>query len=169
MATEAGIGGFAYYHYWFNGHRLLERPVSEMLLTKTPQFPFLLVWANENWTRQWNGGNRQILMPQQYSPTDDLNHIEALRPALTDERYICRNGKPILAVYRSSLLPNPTATTDLWRAAAERWGLPGLYLLRVESFPSESGDPRALGYDAAVQFQPSWENHARSFSELPHS
>jgi lipopolysaccharide biosynthesis protein len=163
LAAAAGIGGFAYYHYWFNGRRLLERPVDDNIRSGKPDFPFLLVWANENWTRRWDGGDNEILMAQHYSAEDDLRHIRSLRPALTDDRYLCRSGKPVFAVYRSSQLPNPVATTERWRAEAERWGLPGLYLLRIESFPDELGDPRSLGFDAAVLFQPSWEN----IPELP--
>jgi hypothetical protein len=91
-----------------------------------------------------------------YSLDDDLAHIRALRPALCDERYLCRDGKPVFAVYRSKWLPDPVATTDVWRREAELWGLPGLYLLRVESAADEFGDPQARGFDAAVEFQPSW-------------
>jgi len=154
LATTAGLAGFAYYHYWFNGRQLLERPVNEILDANEPDFPFLLVWANENWTRKWDGGDNEILIAQHYSSADDLAHIRALRAALCDERYLCRDGKPILAIYRTGLLPNPVATTDMWRREAQCWGLPGLYLLRIESFPDETGDPTTIGFDGAVQFQP---------------
>jgi O-antigen biosynthesis protein len=166
MASEAGIDAFAYYHYWFNGHRLLERPLDDIIREKTPAFPFIYVWANENWTRRWDGGETEILIEQHYSLEDDLAHIRALRPALTDERYLSRNGKPILAIYRSSRLPNPLATTEVWRREAERWGLPGLYLLRIESFPDEIGDPRPPGFDAAIQFQPAWWNIQKSWTNI---
>lgn len=156
LANEAGISAFAYYHYWFNGHQLLEKPVKEILRSEDPEFPFMLVWANENWTRRWDGGERKILMEQHYSREDDLEHIRALRPALTDSRYLRRGGKPILGIYRRSLLPDPRATTDLWRAEAERWGLPGLYLMCIESCGDKVSDPRHLGFDAAVEFPPSW-------------
>lgn len=162
LATAAGLGGFVYYHYWFNGKRLLERPVDEVLASRQPRFPFCLAWANENWTRRWDGGDHEILMDQRYSPADDLAHIRSLRGALTDDRYVTMQGKPVLLIYRSSQLPDPVATTDCWRREVERWGLPGLYLLRVESFRTETGDPRQAGFDAAVQFQPSWENIPRA-------
>jgi len=158
LAASAGIGAFAYYHYWFNGRRLLEQPVEGILRLGEPEFPFMLVWANENWTRTWDGGDRSILMEQRYSADDDLAHIRALRPALTDPRYLCRDGRPVLGIYRSSRLPDARATTDRWRAEAARWGLPGLHLVRIESFRDERGDPRPLGFDASVHFQPSSEN-----------
>lgn len=158
MANDAGINAFAYYHYWFNGRQLLEQPVEEMLRLQEPAFPFILVWANENWTRHWDGGEHQILMEHHYSLDDDLEHIRSLRPALTDGRYLRRDGKPVVAIYRVSKLPNPRATTDLWRKEVERWGLPGLYLLNIESCGDPVSDSRALGFDAAVEFQPSWAN-----------
>lgn len=161
LASEAGVNAFAYYHYWFNGRRLLERPVEEILASGEPEFPFILVWANENWTRRWDGGESKILMGQHYSAEDDLEHIRALLPALSDRRYLTRDGKPILAIYRSSLLPDPRATTELWRAEAERSGLPGLYLLCIESAGDKVSDPRQLGFDAAVEFPPSWADLPR--------
>jgi lipopolysaccharide biosynthesis protein len=163
LALEAGLSGFVYYHYWFNGKQLLERPLQEILLSGSPSAPFCMAWANENWTRRWDGDEyaHEALVVQEYSPEDDRNHIEALRHYLIDDRYLKEAGRPVLLVYRANLLPNPRATTEIWRAAAERWGLPGLYLLRVESFRDETGDPVEIGFDAAVQFQPSWENIPR--------
>lgn len=156
MAAEAGIGVFAYYHYWFNSKTLLEKPIEDILRSEEQEFPFILVWANENWTRRWNGGRHKILIQQHYSLEDDLEHIQALRPALTDSRYFRRGDKPVLAIYRSSRLPDPKATTDLWRAEAARWGLPGLYLVSIESCGDKVSDPRPLGFDAAVEFPPTW-------------
>jgi len=75
LAAEHGIGGFCYYHYWFNGRRLLNRPVDEILKSGQPEFPFCLCWANENWSRTWQGSDRELLMEQQYSPSDDEAHI----------------------------------------------------------------------------------------------
>jgi lipopolysaccharide biosynthesis protein len=162
LAREAGVDGFVYYHYWFNGTRLLERPFDDMLSSGRPNFPFCLAWANENWTRRWDGGDDEILIGQEYSTEDDLKHIRSLRPALIDDRYLTFEGKPVLLIYRSSRLPSSVATTDLWRSEVERWGLPGLYLLKVESFSSEKGDPGSQGYDAAVEFQPFWAHVPRS-------
>jgi lipopolysaccharide biosynthesis protein len=156
LAAAHGIDGFCYYHYWFSGRRLLERPFAEVLSAGTPDFPFCLCWANEPWTRRWDGHDRDVLMPQRYGADDDRAHLRSLIPAFSDPRYISVDGRPLFLVYRASQLADPRATTDRWREEARRAGLPGLYLARVESFPTERGDPRALGFDAAVEFQPRW-------------
>jgi len=156
LAREHAVDAFCYYHYWFNGHRLLERPFDEVLSSGSPDLPFCLCWANENWTRAWNGSDREVLMGQRYSDADDIAHVRHLAPAFADPRYVRIDGKPLFLVYRASNLPSPRRTTDIWRQEAQRLGLGELYLARVESFPNERGDPAALGFDAAVEFQPEW-------------
>jgi 2-polyprenyl-3-methyl-5-hydroxy-6-metoxy-1,4-benzoquinol methylase len=158
MAREYGIDGFVYYHYWFNGHRLLNRPFDEVISSGEPDFPFCLCWANENWTRVWDGGDQQVLAAQHYSDEDDLAHIRELLPALFDPRYITVDAKPVLLVYRVSHLPNPLRTVNIWRREAERAGLPGLYMCCVQSHTLfDRQDPALLGFDAAVEFQPDAE------------
>src|SRR5450755_1537677 len=153
LARQHGIHGFCYYHYWFNGRRILERPFNEVLASGKPDFPFCLCWANENWTRVWDGGEQNVLLQQHYSAQDDLAHIQALIPALADPRYIRINGRPLLLVYRTELLPEPARTAEIWRAEALRGGVGDLYLARVENFVS-SVDPASIGFDAAVEFAP---------------
>jgi lipopolysaccharide biosynthesis protein len=153
LASEYGIHGFCYYHYWFNGRRLLERPVDEILTSGEPVFPFCFCWANENWSRRWDGREHEILIEQNYSAEDDINHIRSLIPAFADSRYIRIGGKPLFLVYRSTALPDPRATTDRWRREVDRAGLPGLYLIRVESH-GEQIDPIEHGFDAGLEFQP---------------
>ena len=158
LARQYGIHGFCYYHYWFNGKRLLERPFEEVLASGQPDFPFCLCWANENWTRRWDGLHSEILMEQVYSPENDLEHIRHLLKAFADPRYIRVEGKPLFLVYRSSALPDPKRTTDIWRNEALRSGIGELFLCKVESFPNEHGDPASTGFDASVEFQPDWGN-----------
>lgn len=153
LAREYGIFGFCYYHYWFNGRRILERPFNEVLNSGKPDFPFCLCWANENWSRRWDGSERNILLEQKYSADDDLAHIRSLIPALADERYIRVNGRPLLLIYRTTLIPDPARTAEIWREEVSRAGLGDLYLARVESF-GEVVDPRTIGFDAAVEFAP---------------
>jgi lipopolysaccharide biosynthesis protein len=161
LARDYGISGFCYYHYWFNGRRLLGRPLDEVLATGRPDFPFCLCWANENWTRVWDGGSGDVLMRQNYSEADDRQHIRWLALAFRDRRYIRIDGRPLLLISRASILPDPARTMAIWRQEARRLGVDEPYLCRVESFPDERGDPTALGFDAAVEFQPDWVNLGR--------
>ena len=154
LAARYGIHGFCHYHYWFNGHQVLERPVNEIWKSGEPEFPFCLCWANENWTRQWDGLKSDILLEQKYSATDDLAHIRSLMPIFLDRRYIRILNRPLFLVYRAKQLPEPEKTADIWRKEAERAGLKGLYLVRVESFGDEHGDPRSIGFDSSLEFHP---------------
>ncbi len=152
LARDHGIHGFCYYHYWFNGRRILERPFNEVLASGEPDFPFCLCWANENWTRVWDGGQKNVLLEQKYDHHDDLAHIQSLFPAFRDRRYIRIDGKPLFLVYRTELLPDPGQTAMIWRDAARLAGIGDLYLARVENFSND--DPRLIGFDAAVEFAP---------------
>jgi hypothetical protein len=152
LAREYGIYGFCYYHYWFGGRRILERPFAEVLASGQPDFPFCLCWANENWTRRWDGKEQSILVRQTYSPEDDRAFIEDLLPAFHDRRYIRMGGAPVLIVYRPGDLPDPLATTERWRETCRNNGIDQL-LVAVSTFDS-MGDPRALGFDARVEFPP---------------
>jgi lipopolysaccharide biosynthesis protein len=157
LAREYGVYGFCYYHYWFNRRRILERPFHEVLASGKPNFPFCLCWANENWTRVWDGGTDNVLLAQSYDHEDDLRHIESLIPAFRDERYIRIDGRPLFLVYRTEVLPNPSRTADIWRAAAARAGVGDLYLARVERFGTHI-PPDSIGFDAAVEFAPDGRN-----------
>lgn len=154
LASEYGVTGFCYYHYWFNGRRLLEKPFEEVRRLNEPDFPFLLCWANENWTRRWDGDATEVLLRQNYEAADDLRHIRHLAEVFADSRYMRRAGKPIFLVYHAAALPDPRRTTDIWRSEFARLGMGELYLCRVESHAADRGDPRPLGFDAAVEFQP---------------
>lgn len=154
LARRYGVGAFCYYHYWFHGRRLLGRPFDEVLRSGAPDLPFCLCWANESWTRAWDGAERQVLVGQRYSPADDLAHVRWLLPAFADPRYVRVGGRPLFLIYRAKHLPDVRRTLDAWRDEARRAGAGELFLCRVESYPDERGDPRALGFDAAVGFAP---------------
>ena len=156
LADQNGISGFCYYHYWFQGRQLLQGPFDGVLATPFPDFPFSLCWANEDWTRSWDGRSGQVLVRQTYSADDDVDHIRALLPAFADRRYIRIDGAPLFLVYKVSKLPDPVATAKRWRDVARAAGFPDLCLASVESARSEHGDPRHLGFDIAVEFQPDW-------------
>ena len=157
LALQYGIYGFCYYHYWFSGRQLLERPVAEILSSGEPDFPFCLCWANENWTRRWDGMDQEILIAQNYSRLDDEIHLLSLIPYFKDPRYIKIGNKPLFLVYRVSHLPSPSSTAETWRAIAKQHGFDDLYLVKVESSPTElEQHPDKDGFNASLDFQPDW-------------
>lgn len=158
LARENGIYGFCYYHYWFNGKRLLNTPVDNLLKSAKPDFPFMICWANENWTRRWDGQENEILIDQKYSREDDIKHMEYLcQSVFNDKRYIKIKGKPVIALYRADFLPDIKQTAETWRQVAVKAGFIDLYLLKVES-GADRTNPEDIGFDAAVEFQPDWLN-----------
>ena len=154
LAREYGIHGFCYYHYWFKGRRLLERPFNEVLNSGKPDFPFCLCWANESWTRLWDGQEQEILMAQNYNEEDDLNHIRWLAGAFRDPRYIRVHGRPLFLVYRLSRLPDPERTVEIWRNEARRLGVGDIFICNVESFAADHGLAPQYNLDGAVEFAP---------------
>lgn len=155
LAKEYGIHGFCYYHYWFNGKQILERPVEEILKSGKPAFPFMLCWANENWSRVWEGKEKDIIIEQNYSDEDDLKHIQHLIPFFKDERYIRVDGKPVISIYNSTSLPDAKKTLKTWRREAAKHGLE-LYICRFESLGFYGSNlVEDGGFDAAIDFQPS--------------
>ena len=151
MAREAGIEGFCFYYYWFNGRRLLNMPTDRLLATGKPDFPFCFCWANENWTRTWDGGDREILIAQDHSPESDERFILDLLPAFRDPRYIRVGGKPLLIVYRPGLLPKPAATARHWRDVCRREGIGEIFLARMQMFDWELHG-KETGFDTVIQF-----------------
>ncbi|MFZ5491986.1 MAG: glycoside hydrolase family 99-like domain-containing protein [Pseudomonadota bacterium] len=152
LARQYGIHGFCYHHYWFDGKRVLEKPFQQVLDDPTLDLPFCLCWANENWTKRWDGSDEDIIFAQNHSPEDDLRFFEDILPALKDPRYIRIDGRPLLIVYRPGLLPDAAATARRWRHAAAEAGLPGLYIASAATFGFE--DYEGIGYDGLVQFPP---------------
>jgi lipopolysaccharide biosynthesis protein/glycosyltransferase involved in cell wall biosynthesis len=154
LARQAGIEAFCYYHYWFGGKRLLGGPLDAMLESGRPDFPFCLCWANEPWSRRWDGQENDVLQPQTYSTKDDREHIRWLIPALSDPRALKIEGKPVFIVYQARDLPDPAQTVKLWRREVRRAGLPGIYLMTVETGWDAGWDATEAGFDAKVLFQP---------------
>lgn len=163
MAKANGIHGFCYYHYWFNGKRLLERPLNDVLKTGKPDFPFCVCWANENWSRRWDGNDHQVLIKQEYNESDDEAHMRYLCTLFSDERYIRVDDKPVFVVYKTGLLPDINRTAETWRRVAREEGIGEIYLCRMESWvPGDDGkiiDPTSLGFDASIEFFPSRKVH----------
>jgi hypothetical protein len=123
QARRYGIEGFCFYFYWFHGHRLLEKPLQMLMEHPEWEISYCLCWANENWTRRWDGLEQDVLIAQDYSAEDDYAFIAHLEQYLRDPRYIRIEGKPLLLLYRPDLLPNATASVSRWRNIAEHRGL----------------------------------------------
>jgi hypothetical protein len=152
MARRHCIEGFCYWHYWFAGERLLERPFNEVLRTGEPRFPFCLAWANESWTGIWHGAPNRILKAQTYPGFDDHRaHFYTLLEAFTDERYLTVEGRPIFVIYHPRQMPGIKQVTDFWRDLAIKSGLKGLHLVAyiyADDMPEWS--PNDNGFDAAL-------------------
>ncbi len=120
LAREAGVEGFCYYHYWFGGKQLLERPFNEVVETGEPDFPFCLCWANHTWSNKtWQRKSavqkNSILIEQTYPGyEDDVNHFMSLLDAFRDKRYIKVDGRLLFAVFDSIGFPNVRAFMDTW-------------------------------------------------------
>ena len=152
LARSYGIHGFCFYYYWFGGKVLLDLPLRHLLESGPSDFPFCLCWANENWTRRWDGKDHDILISQEHSPEDDLAFIQHIEPILLSKNYIRVGGRPLLLVYRPSLLPDAAATIERWRSYFRKQGHGELHLVMVRSFTE--GGLRTYGFDAMVQFPP---------------
>ena len=160
LAKKYGISGFCYHHYWFGGKKLLDTPFKRVMENPDLDFPFCLCWANENWSKRWDGGENEIIIAQNHSPEDDINFIKDIEKVLKDPRYIRINGKALLILYRPELLPDPSATATRWREYAKKSGIGDLYLLSAATFGFE--DYKSINFDGLVQFPP----HSISSNEI---
>lgn len=156
LAKEYGIYGFCYYHYWFNGKRLLHEPVDRKLNNPKEDLPFMLCWANENWTRAWDGAEKEVLIEQNYSLEDDELHIRFLfENVFNDPRYIRIENKIFFAVYRPVKFPDLEKTIKLWREIATEYG-EELFLAYMKN-PSFNNNPNTGLFDVAIDFQPNFQ------------
>lgn len=153
LARRHLIEGFCYWHYWFNGKRLLSRPFDEVLTSGRPDFPFCLCWANETWSRRWLGEDKDILMKQTYSLDDDVSHARWLTEVFADPRYIRLQGRPLFLIYRPTDLPLPQRTTDIFREQCLRVGVAEPYLVGVNAHAPDV-DCRSIGFDETLNFEP---------------
>lgn len=152
LAQAYGIGAFCFYFYWFGGKTLLEAPLEQWLQDESITLPFCLCWANENWSRRWDGRADDILIGQQHSEDDDLAFIAHVARYLRDPRYLRIDGKPLLLVYRPGILPDASATATRWRRWCADNGIGEICIAYTQSF--DRAPPRDFGFDAAVEFPP---------------
>jgi lipopolysaccharide biosynthesis protein len=152
LAKKHGIYGFCFYYYWFSSKRLLEKPLDTFLQHKEWNFNFSICWANENWTKRWDGRDSEVIVAQKYDDDDPLRFIKDVERILLDPRYIQEDGKPILTVFRASELKEPERYAKVWREYFLKAHGKELYLVSIISF--EDIDPRTYGFDIALDFAP---------------
>ncbi|KAB5604163.1 glycoside hydrolase family 99-like domain-containing protein [Bifidobacterium jacchi] len=158
LANKYGIDGFIYYHYWFNGKLLLEKPVENLLHTKKATQQFCLCWANEPWTRAWDGKNKEIIMPQTFGGEEDWRaHIEYFIPFFKDTRYIRYNNHPVLFVYSPSKIPRFDEMIEYWNSYLESIRMNSIYL--VEFISTFNPSPYSKYSQAVMEFEPLYSAH----------
>jgi lipopolysaccharide biosynthesis protein len=165
LAREYGISAFCFYFYWFGGKTLLETPLRNWLNDKTIDLKFCLCWANEKWTRTWDGRGDEILIDQQHSPEDDIAFIEHVAEYMRDPRYLRVDGKPILLVYRPGIFKDAGLTAQRWRDYCIHSGIGEIHLAYVQSF--EKPQPTEIGFDAAIEFPPNSSSTPLITAQLP--
>jgi lipopolysaccharide biosynthesis protein len=151
MAKLYGVGAFCFYYYWFSGQRILDTPIDNFLRSNI-DISYCLCWANENWTRTWDGDTRSVLLEQKYSESDPQAFIESVLPYFEDQRYLRVDGKPMLVVYRAKDIPNAARVFSVWRKVVEAAGFPGLHVVVVDFY--DISRPDEVGADALVEFPP---------------
>ena len=153
LSTKYGIYGFCYYHYWFNGKLLLEKPVENLLQYKDINQKFCFCWANEPWTRAWDGAEQNVLINQLYGDEEDWkNHFEYLLKFFKDERYILIDNKPVLVIYRTSNIDKCDEMIGFWDQLCIENGFDGIYV--VEEKNSFQDRSYCMNSKAIVEFEP---------------
>lgn len=152
MAKAAGLHGFCFYHYWFDGKRVLETPMERFLADPTLDFPICLMWANENWTRTWDGSEKEMILAQTYLEEDDIPFIDDVARHMHDRRYIRIGDRPLFFIYRPGHIPDTANRLEKWRNIfRERHGLDPLFF-QAQAFGDN--DPTVFNLDGAIEFPP---------------
>ena len=161
LAQQYGVYGFCYYHYWFkDGKKLLEKPVEQMLHNKKITIPFCLSWANENWTKKWDAGNKEIIAEQEYgNELEWESHFQYLKVFFCDDRYIRVNDKPVFIIYRPESIPRLQDMLRYWEKRSSETGLKGICFMvqRGESYFNPNFDRGIIEYQ--IKFEPSFSNN----------
>ncbi|WP_444939903.1 glycoside hydrolase family 99-like domain-containing protein [Microbulbifer sp. ZKSA004] len=152
LAKSAGLNGFCFYHYWFNGKRLMDSPINMLMDNPEIDLPFCILWANENWTRTWDGLENNILIAQDYREEDDADFVQDLGRHFSDSRYIRVNGRPLFFIYRPGIIPNAVNRIQKWRDLCKKLLDEEPLFFMAQAFGDN--DPRIFGMDGAVEFPP---------------
>ncbi len=160
LAQDNGVFGFCYYHYYFkNGKKLLEKPLEEMLENKEIDIPFCMCWANENWSKRWDGGNNEVIVEQNYDDLEGIEeHVKYLSKFLADPRYITVNGAPLLLIYKPDLIPNVKQYVSRIRECFKKNGFDKVFI--ASQFPTYYLNKKHLEiFDYYVQFEPMFTDY----------
>lgn len=155
LAEKAGIYGFCFYHYWFGGRMVLEKPVKMLLENKKIDFHYCFSWANEPWTKTWHGagGEKEILIPQNYGGQEEWEaHYEYFREYFRDERYIKEQHRPVLLIYKLRNIPHFNGMIRYWNRRAQEDGFAGIFLLSMDTWREQAAKSRWV--DGTVDFEP---------------
>ena len=158
LAKNYGIYGFCFYHYWFDGHLLLEKPMENYLSDQTLDFPYCICWANENWTNQWVADKHKVLIAQTYGNIENWKeHYDYLSQFFKDKRYIRVNNRPLLVIYRPDLIPNVKDMLEKYVEFAKTDGFEGLCFMcqRPDSLLSGSHSDLSA-FDYCIEYQPAF-------------
>lgn len=151
LARSHGVTGFCYYYYWFSGTTMMTMPI-ERHRDLDLDLDFCLCWANENWSRRWDGSDAEVLMQQSQTSGDDKAFIESVLPYFKHPRYIKIDGAPLLLVYRVGLLDDSKAVVAHWKKRAREEGFPDLHVSMAQTF--DDMNPYEFGMDSATEFPP---------------
>ncbi len=151
LARQSGLFGFCFYYYSFNNKRLLELPLNNYIALKGNDFPFCIMWANENWTRTWDGMEQNVLIKQDYDDKDDEQFVADIVELFACENYIRIGGQPLFFIYRPGIIPDAKAKIERWRTLFEKAGEQPLIFM-VQGFGDN--DPEVFGLDGAIEFPP---------------
>ena len=154
LAKSHGIYGFGIYYYWFSGKTLLEKPLIILLNEEDIDFSFLLIWANENWTKKWDGKDEEVLIKQDYKENDPENFIKDIKKYIIDKRYIKINGKPIIGIYEPRKIPNIQRTVFTWREKSKEYGIGEIYIIVCLNDGNFEEYEKIKLFNAVYQFSP---------------
>ena len=158
LAKRHGIYGFCFYYYWFSGKRLMEKPVDLLLQHPEIDYPFCLCWANENWTRTWDGSEHSILIKQDYTKEDQKNFVKDIKKYIDDKRYIRINGKPVILIYNPKQIPDLADMIKEWRQCARELGIGEILVWTKNDLASEEFENADI-CDAEFDFVPNGIGH----------
>lgn len=152
LAKKYGIYGFCYYHYWFNGKLLMEKPI-ELMRSIEGRIPYCFCWANEPWTRAWDGKTKEVLMPQVYGGEKEWKeHYNYLSRFFCDDKYIKIDGKPVIVLYKTQSIDDCEKMISFWNEECIKSGFKGIYVIEERNAFQKS--KCCINSDAILDFEP---------------